>query len=69
MLAILGAVAVVGWRAADGHFPIRFGQIEYDALAVDSEVAKAMRHLEQRICSVEYGLDLTTDGTEASYDT
>jgi hypothetical protein len=28
-LGALGAVWLIGWRALHGHFPIRFGNIEY----------------------------------------
>jgi hypothetical protein len=30
VLAVLGAVWLVGWRALHGRFPIKFGHVEYE---------------------------------------
>jgi hypothetical protein len=39
-LGTLGAVWLIGWRALHGHFPIKFGNIEYaDDLAASADAA------------------------------
>jgi len=58
VLAVLGSAALVGWRATEGHFPIRFGQIEYDVSTADDEATEAIVALTQRICSIESSLGI-----------
>jgi hypothetical protein len=42
-LGAVGTVWLVGWRALHGHFPIRFGNIEYAAeVAASADAAKAL---------------------------
>ncbi len=42
VLAILGAVWLVGWRALHGRFPIKFGHVEYeDELAASAATVEA----------------------------
>lgn len=42
VLAALGAVWLVGWRALHGRFPIKFGHVEYeDELAASAATVEA----------------------------
>jgi hypothetical protein len=44
LLATLGVVLLVGWRAINGEFPVKFGQLEYavkDAAASAADVDEA----------------------------
>jgi len=42
VLAAIGVVWLVGWRALHGHFPIKFGNVEYaDEFRVSAEAATA----------------------------
>lgn len=44
VLAAMGVVALVGWRALLGEFPIKFGQVEYpikQAATRSEEIAEA----------------------------
>jgi hypothetical protein len=53
LLAGVGAVLLVGWRATHGDFPIKFGQLEYapkEAVTRAEEVAEAQ---ERRLQLVE----------------
>jgi len=61
VIALAGSTALVGWRSTAGHFPIRFGQIEYDAPSIDREVSDELIQLGQRICSLETVIRLTDD--------
>lgn len=53
LLAAIGIVTLVGWRALQGDFPSRLGQIEFriektaaDALAVTEGLERRVRELE-----------------------
>jgi hypothetical protein len=42
VLAVIGTVLLVGWRATHGEFPIRFGNIEYaDELNASAETVES----------------------------
>jgi hypothetical protein len=56
LLGTLGAIVLVGWRALYGHFPIKFGNIEYaDELEAS---AKTVDSHERRLDLIEDYLDL-----------
>jgi hypothetical protein len=42
LLGALGVIVLIGWRALHGHFPIKFGNIEYaDELKASADTAEA----------------------------
>lgn len=49
VLAVVGVVLLVGWRASRGDFPSRFGQIEYEAKGSAARADVAMTSLERRV--------------------
>jgi hypothetical protein len=53
LLAALGVVLLVGWKALHGEFPVKFGQIEYPAKAVDERTQAATEAQEQRLRLLE----------------
>ncbi len=56
MLAVLGTVWLIGWRALHGHFPIKFGNIEYaDELKASTKTVDAH---EERLKLIEDFLEL-----------
>ena len=67
MLGAIGVVILVGWRAAKGEFPIKFGNVEYEAkqAVVDAEDAAAKQEQRIRLLGVLAGLrdpeDLDSD--------
>jgi hypothetical protein len=50
-LGAIGAVWLIGWRALHGHFPIRFGNIEYAEEAAST--ADAAETLDKRLTALE----------------
>jgi hypothetical protein len=59
LLGGVGIVLLVGWRALHGHFPIRFGNIEYEK-ELDASTQTVDSH-EQRLRIIEDWLDLVDD--------
>jgi len=55
-LGAIGTVWLVGWRALHGHFPIKFGNIEYQDELRSSTATVAS--LEERLEVIERSLDL-----------
>jgi hypothetical protein len=53
ILGAAGAVGLVGWKAAHGEFPIKFGALEYPAKEADAEAKKATAAQEERLQSIE----------------
>lgn len=53
LLAAVGVVLLVGWRATKGEFPIKFGQVEYAAREAAGEAALAAASQERRIRILE----------------
>jgi hypothetical protein len=70
LLGVIGVVLLVGWRATDGDFPIRLGQVEY-ASRTANEVAATAATQDLRICYLEHVLGLRGDSGDGndSYDT
>ena len=56
LLAAVGVIFLVGWRALHGHFPIKFGNIEY-ADEIKASTATVDSH-EQRLKLLEDYLEL-----------
>lgn len=63
-LALVGIVALVGWRTLSGEFPTRMGQIEYAQRSADTTddlqqhtmaLAAKLEHLEKKLASRERG--------------
>lgn len=52
LLAAIGGVLVVGWRATRGELPVKFGQVEYAREAAGA-VARAAARQERRIRVLE----------------
>jgi hypothetical protein len=53
LLGAVGIVALVGWRALHGEFPIKFGNIEYPAKQTAAEAGEVSALQEQRIRVLE----------------
>lgn len=62
-MGLIGFALLIIWRAGRGEFPIRFGQIEYEA-RVAGEVEDALGGHERRITHVEQILGLGPDGID-----
>ena len=41
LMAAVGIVLLIGWRAMHGEFPIKFGNIEYEKRAADATAGTA----------------------------
>jgi hypothetical protein len=63
-IGILAVVLLVGVRALNGRFPIRFGQIEYPAEQPEYEVDLVQESHEQRLEAIEAMLGVDNDRTE-----
>jgi hypothetical protein len=53
VLGGIGLVTLVGWRALHGEFPVKFGQLEYPAKAVDEHTRAATAAQEKRLQILE----------------
>lgn len=53
LLGAIGIVALIGWRALSGDFPIKFGNVEYAAKQAAAEAEEASASQEQRIRLLE----------------
>jgi hypothetical protein len=63
LLAVVGVVWLVGWRALHGDFPIKFGNIEYAAeVEASASVAEAQ---EERLKLIEDYLGLVEPQDDA----
>ena len=63
LLAAIGAVVLVGWRASQGDFPIRFGQVEYAVQdAVEGIESRDDAH-ERRLRNLEALADIRRPGS------
>jgi hypothetical protein len=61
LLALAGGGMLVAWRATEGRFPVRFGQIEYAVEDTAATTRILAIELEQRICCVEAALEIERD--------
>jgi hypothetical protein len=52
LLAAVGVVTLIGWRAMHGEFPVKFGNIEYDKKAANAS-ARATESQERRLRILE----------------
>lgn len=53
LLAVTGAVMLIGWRALQGDFPSRLGQIEYTVEEAATRARTAAATLEERLRLLE----------------
>jgi hypothetical protein len=53
MLGAIGIVALIGWRALAGEFPIKFGNVEYAAKEAAAEAEAISASQERRIRVLE----------------
>lgn len=53
LVAGLGAVFLIAWRASRGDFPIRFGQIEYAVRKAAEDAEATEEALERRVRTLE----------------
>lgn len=53
LLAVTGAVMLIGWRALHGDFPSRFGQIEYAVEEAAADTRAVVAGLEERLRLLE----------------
>jgi hypothetical protein len=53
LLAAIGIVLLVGWRALQGDFPLKFGQVEYAAKEAAASSENATKAQERRIQFLE----------------
>jgi len=58
LLGVVGVVLLVGWRAVQGEFPVKLGNVEYEAkrAAADAELAAEEQEHRIRILEVLAGL-------------
>ncbi|MFN8113284.1 MAG: hypothetical protein U0R51_08785 [Solirubrobacterales bacterium] len=52
-VGILGFTVLIIWRAGRGEFPVRFGNVEYEARSVASQMDEGIEVLELRIEQLE----------------
>jgi hypothetical protein len=52
VLATIGIVLLIGWRAMHGEFPVKFGNVEYEKKAADAS-ANATESQERRLKILE----------------
>jgi hypothetical protein len=61
LLAIIGAVVLVGWRALQGDFPFRLGQVEYEVRHAAKTRAMLELHEDRlRVLEALWGLGYET---------
>lgn len=53
ILGAIGIVALIGWRALSGEFPIKFGNVEYAAKEAAAEAEEISESQERRIRVLE----------------
>jgi hypothetical protein len=53
LLAGVGAMILIGWRASHGDFPVRFGQVEYAVREAASDLEMRNQALEKRLRTLE----------------
>jgi hypothetical protein len=53
MLGAIGIVALVGWRALSGEFPVKFGNVEYAAKEAAASAEEISESQERRIRVLE----------------
>jgi hypothetical protein len=53
LLGTVGVVLLVGWRALQGEFPIRFGNVEYAAKSATVELDETSEDFDERISLLE----------------
>lgn len=53
LLGAIGVVCLIAWRALSGEFPIKFGNIEYEAKVTAAEAKNLSALQEQRIRVLE----------------
>ena len=53
LLGAIGLVALVGWRALSGEFPVKFGNVEYAVGRAVAEAEEASASQERRIRLLE----------------
>lgn len=53
LLGAIGIVALVGWRALSGEFPVKFGNVEYAVGRAVAEAEEASASHERRIRLLE----------------
>ncbi len=63
-VVILGALGLVIWRAGEGKFPSRFGQIEYATQVVAEELDLAVSGHDWRIARIERMLGQGSNGVD-----
>ena len=47
LLTAIGGVGLVGWRAINGDYPVKFGNIEYAAARTTAEVDHIIEKIEE----------------------
>lgn len=53
LLGTIGLVTLIGWRALQGEFPVKFGQVEYEAKEAADAAAEVSEGQEERIKFLE----------------
>lgn len=53
LLGSISVVLLVGWRASNGEFPIRFGQLEYASRRTAGRAQDATASFERRVQALE----------------
>lgn len=53
LLGAIGIVLLIGWRAANGQFPLKFGQVEYAAEEAAAQAEAVAASQEQRLRTLE----------------
>lgn len=53
LLGVTGAIALIGWRATAGEFPIRFANVEYSAKRTAVETKRTDATLARRLLVLE----------------
>jgi hypothetical protein len=58
LLAAIGAVVLVSWRATYGDFPVKLGQVEYAVREAARDVEGKNEALEKRLRTLEAVVDI-----------
>ncbi|MGH2985643.1 MAG: hypothetical protein ACRDLO_03010, partial [Solirubrobacterales bacterium] len=53
LLGAIGIVLLIGWRAVNGQFPLKFGQVEYAAEEAAAQAEAVAASQEQRLRTLE----------------
>jgi hypothetical protein len=66
LLATVGLVVLVGWRALRGELPTKLGQVEYRVERASADSKAATEELENRVAALEAVIKASFEGRKSN---